>query len=404
MTPAMPSRLRPFRYTATGPAGQRLEGQILATSRLEALHRLRQQGLSDISCQPLTTPTIHIFPSLLLFRIAPAHLARFFHQLHQLLSAGVGIRQAIETLSTRGLPRQMQAALRRMVPELAAGRPLSELMQAFPQVFPPEAVGLVQAGERTGHLPQICADLDEYYSLLHRGFLALRIASIYFALVFLLAAAIPQFPWIISRGFSWYAAYARSHLLPALVAIAAALLLLKIAFGHPALRPARDLIALYTPVLRGLEMNAMRMRFLRVLESATRAGLTLPEVLELAAPAVGNTITAIEVLAAADRARQLGGRAMLELPFLRPTDRHLLATAIDAGRIDQAAARLLSDARQEFQTRTAVARLASIIALYGLAAAAVAAAAVIGWLNIYGAMAERAGVADLWNELLHGGK
>ena len=84
-------------------------------------------------------------------------LTLFSQQLLALISAGLTLADAVETLAEKEDRPESRKVLKQIVAQLYEGRPISAALQSFPEVFPALYVATVRASERTG-------DLDEALS------------------------------------------------------------------------------------------------------------------------------------------------------------------------------------------------------------------------------------------------
>lgn len=397
-------------YRAHGEDGQVFEGEMEAPSRLEALKDLARRGWHVDYCddrplperrpEPGTQPVV-IFPELLFLRPSPGRLANFYHQLGQLLSAGVTPHEAAEALARRAPTARLRQVMAAIAPQLAAGASLAEALARYPQLFPPEAAGLLRAAERSGDWPAICNELEEWYTRLYKGLLWILVARVYYAAVLLVAFLVPFFPYFLTRGIGWYVNFVLTCVVPAVGAVVFLWLAWRAVWALPPARPLRDRLALVIPVARGYELRAAALRLFRALHSLLRAGLTAGEALAIAADATGNGVLAGRVRGAAEALRR--GASVEEvttgLHFLSPQQRATLTTAFQSGRLEEGLARLAEEARDQTAMKLWQARLAVVGTGIVLVTVVAVAALIVGWLNLYAAMAERAGVADIWQEL-----
>jgi type II secretory pathway component PulF len=82
------------------------------------------------------------------------------NQLADLLKAGITPAEALNQLAARTWSPKMGGAVKRMSAKASAGVPLSEAMEAEPELFAPSTVGAVRSGETSGNLWQsidVCA-------------------------------------------------------------------------------------------------------------------------------------------------------------------------------------------------------------------------------------------------------
>lgn len=82
------------------------------------------------------------------------NLLLFTQELHALVSAGLGVAEAILVLLERSNGPHVQRVLQQLLTHLQEGQRLSQAMQRQSGVFPPLLVGIVQSAEDTSDLPK----------------------------------------------------------------------------------------------------------------------------------------------------------------------------------------------------------------------------------------------------------
>ncbi len=288
-----------------------------------------------------------------------------------------------------------------MSPSLPPAAPSPRGLARYPQLFPPEVAGLLRAAERSGDWPGICEELEDWYNRLYKGLLWFLLGRAYYALTLVFIVLVPFLPYAISRGFGWYFHFLLTRLLPVLVSLGALWLGWRVFWALPHNRPLRDRLILHVPLARTLEMRAAGLRFFRALGSLLHAGIEPGEGLILAADATGNVVLAAAVRGAGEAVRH-GARIediSAGLPFLTFGQRSTLATAFQAGRLDEGLKHLADDAREQAAGKLWQNRLltfgagALVVTILG------ALAVIVGYLNLYAAMADKAGISDIWQEL-----
>ena len=93
-----------------------------------------------------------------------AQRAELYHQLSQLLDAGIGLPQALEVLHRSPPVRSFRVPLARLIQRLEQGSTFSQAIQAVEGWLPSFDSALLEAGERSGRLPQCFKLLAQYYS------------------------------------------------------------------------------------------------------------------------------------------------------------------------------------------------------------------------------------------------
>ncbi|MDF0379356.1 type II secretion system F family protein [Methylophilus sp. YYY-1] len=142
-----------YRYTAIDKTGHLTRGYGTSDSEEALAASLQQQGLELLTVklgEPLRWRQSRVHPKMLIV---------FCVQLEQLLQAGLPLCQAIAVSAEQAEQAVMAEALRGLLRDLEAGKLLSQALQAQPKVFPALFYQLVNAGERTGQLPETFGQL-----------------------------------------------------------------------------------------------------------------------------------------------------------------------------------------------------------------------------------------------------
>ncbi len=144
-----------YRYIAIDQYGRRQRGRLDMPDEQALIAHLHQQGCELLSVK-LGQARVVRQPS-----VSTQLLILFCVQMEQLLQAGVPLLQSVAELVQQHEHRGMVAALRTIKHDLEAGKLLSQAFQAQPKVFPPLFAQLIEAGERTGQLPDIFGHLAQ---------------------------------------------------------------------------------------------------------------------------------------------------------------------------------------------------------------------------------------------------
>jgi general secretion pathway protein F len=129
-------------------------------------------------------------------------LMLFSQELLALMSAGLTIVDAVETLAEKESRPESKSVLQQLVAHLYEGRSLSHALQALPAVFPPLYVSTVRASEKTGDLTEALTRYIEYQSQIDVVRKKVVSASIYplvllgaggLVTIFLMAYVVPRF-------------------------------------------------------------------------------------------------------------------------------------------------------------------------------------------------------------------
>lgn len=135
-----------FAYTAKTQQGQRTEGTISATTRIEALQRLRQRSLFPLTVTDSSKTTLPMTRWEFKPRVKKDQVADACTQLADLLSNGVPMLEALQILSEASVHTGLKSALKSVHDAMAEGANLDQAMAAQPHVFSELTLSMVRAG------------------------------------------------------------------------------------------------------------------------------------------------------------------------------------------------------------------------------------------------------------------
>lgn len=148
-----------FSYEALDGQGRRVDGILDAESEEAARGRLRSIGLYPVSVRAGVAPGR--FEGLFA-HISQRDVAGFTRQLATLVGAGFTIADALATLSDQSTNPRLRRVVMEILDKVRAGRQLSDAIrdqgEVFGGMFPP----MIRAGEKSGRLPEILAQLSIY--------------------------------------------------------------------------------------------------------------------------------------------------------------------------------------------------------------------------------------------------
>ena len=165
---AAPSTQR-FLYKAMGAGAGVTQGEIESTDGARAREELRRQGLVVIELRSASgrversgagakkrgSETKHRRDSA--WRRTRAEV---FAELALLLESGMSLDRSIATVSHVATKPAHQAALAGLAEAVREGRTLAEALRRQPEWFTPYQVGMAQAGEDSGRLPEVLRALN----------------------------------------------------------------------------------------------------------------------------------------------------------------------------------------------------------------------------------------------------
>lgn len=136
-------------------------------------------------------------------------LLLFVQEVHALITAGLSITEAIETLLERSSLESERLIVQRVLTDLKTGLRLSQTLERQPAVFPPLLVGIVQSSEDTSDLPRALERYLQYELQLRILRQKITSAAIYPAILmsvgtlvalFLLGYVVPRFASVYQGG------------------------------------------------------------------------------------------------------------------------------------------------------------------------------------------------------------
>jgi|GEM_PF-4887954 len=223
-------------------------------------------------------------------RLSTSDKALFFRQLAIMLKASIPLVTAFASLKTQFVHGKLNRLLGVMQSNILQGKSLQQAMSNFPQDFSPFILGMVDAGEKGGDLPQIfdkLAQVEEDRKEF-QGKLSAELA--YPLLVLLLSVFILPLPLLFSPG-KGADLYVHS-LIGALIPLA--ILILILILGHHYLMPnqtfayAWQTFWIHVPLVGGLIKEQSLMVFFQTFGYLYSAGVSNLEAFRLASAAQSN--------------------------------------------------------------------------------------------------------------------
>ena len=266
----------------------------------------------------------------------------FFQFLAVMVDAGIPVIQAVKMLARRTSSERFRRVLNTVAFNVSRGKTLSDSMARFPNVFGDVEIGVVRAGEASGHLDKMLARLSEQLSKSHEMQVKLVSASVYPAvvlLVLILAASgmliwvIPSLTRLLTEGglkesdfpfatrFLIFLSSALSNYWWAIIiGLIALYLLVHVMVSTENGRYRWDLLKLRIPVVGTLLRKVLVLRFVSMLGILIDSGLPVVQSLTIIATSLNNEIYRLKVFEIISRVQQ-GEKissSLMDTPFLFP--------------------------------------------------------------------------------------
>src|SRR5262249_45427137 len=145
-----------FQYRAVDASGRVSSGNIVALDRARAIAEIRRSGSIPIDISKANDGASRPAKG---GRKSHAHVRRLVGELAVLLDAGLPLDRAF-ALAIDNIPEgSARNQFAGMLAEVREGRSLSQAMAARPDLFPPTAQAMAEAGEMNGKLADALARL-----------------------------------------------------------------------------------------------------------------------------------------------------------------------------------------------------------------------------------------------------
>lgn len=308
-----------FRYKAVEPASKKThEGTIEATSLRHAREQLRNQGLvvqmvSQVNqrrqvqaLKDVASTRQRSWLKRLLFRVTLKDLHLFCQQLSMLLEAGLPLIGALFILEQQTMNPTFVAIVQHLRNSIVTGQTLTTAMIGCDGVFNRLFIAMVQAGEKSGRLPESFAALEQilgrYIGLMGKLVSAMLYPLLTLAVMILVAIGmlifvIPQLEGVlvkqgkelplVTQSLIWVSQGIRNFWPLVLIGGAVGLW----SFGHFAKHQGKELVAyviLKIPVVGKLICDLNASRFAMVVGNLLKSGVPIQEALRLSEAVVSN--------------------------------------------------------------------------------------------------------------------
>ncbi len=145
-----------FAYRAVNADGRLIHGRIEAINLTDLEMRLKRLDLDFVTGTPIKRPQLFSRSS-----VPRRELIHFCFHLEQLHRAGVPVQEGLTDLRDTLEHPRFKEVVAALVEAIDGGQTLSQAMESQRPVFDPVFVSLVHAGETTGRLPEVLANLAD---------------------------------------------------------------------------------------------------------------------------------------------------------------------------------------------------------------------------------------------------
>lgn len=203
-----------FAYTARSRTGEKIEGTIEALDRRSALLRIERGGnvpviVEEKSVEDLQEPKTSWWAVSWKRgrrrKMRTRDVLVFTSELSDLLSSGMKLGNALNTLSRRSMNPDADAIIKDLRDEIIQGASLSNALSQYKETFPTLYVSMVMAGEASGNLADIMQRIVKHYERVQEVKEKVTLALVYpcivltvgiATLIFTMVFVVPRFSMV----------------------------------------------------------------------------------------------------------------------------------------------------------------------------------------------------------------
>lgn len=363
-----------FAYSAISKDGRHVEGTLTAPSREEALAALKNQGSKPLLIKEAGKSAAKKF-NLGAGRVKSHDLVIFTRELSTMISAGVPLAGALDTLQTQVENKKFKSQLIAIVKDVEGGTALGDALAKHPSTFSPIYVNMVKAGEAGGILDEIMKKLAAQQEKDSAIKAQVKSATTYplvllgitiIAFFVLTGFVVPKIGAMVTNlgapgsklPVQTRAMLAVSDLIRSKwgvlvgIAIVGGLFYLNHWRKTPSGKPKFDKYVLKVPIINTIIIKVAIARFARIFASLMGAGVTVLDALTVTGQAIGNYVIEQELMAAAKdvkNGKQLS-QSLSESKFFPPIVSQMLSVGEETGKTDEVLIKVADFYEEEVDT------------------------------------------------------
>lgn len=347
-----------FEYQAIQVGGEATNGIVTADSPRQAREQLRGQDVFVTDLKPVEgdsgrTPLWRLPSSLSGRRLRTVALAT--RQFSTMLGSGMPLTEAISALTEQVEDQRFARVLREVRERVTRGYPLADAMASHPNYFDRLYIGMVRAGEASGHLNEVLGQLAEFC---HREYrVRSRVATLMTYPLVVMTVAVGVIIFLLSYVVPTIITIFQDNRLPLplptriLIAVSDFLHTWWLALGigfiglYPILRAIGetekgrlviDSFKLRIPIMGSLFKKQAISRFASTLSALLRSGLPMLDALGIIKEVVGNQVVANSVneIAESVTAGQDLSAPLKNSDVFPPMVSYMVSTGEQSGQLD----------------------------------------------------------------------
>lgn len=336
-------------------------------------------------------------------RTALRDLSAFYRQFATLIHAGLPMFQTLVALEANTTNPRLKEITRAAQRRVQAGGRLSDVLEAYPWIFPPMHIEMIRGAEQGGMLEDVLRQLGTYVDhemeirriismetfypklvlfmalmMLGRSFLTTNVPAI----SALVLASMGKRSYSTGDYFGDTIGFGLEILLPIVAASIACRLFL---FNSSAVREGYDQIKVRIPILGGVIQRFVIAKFCRVFAAMYKAGFGMPQSLRLAGASCGSAVAeraALRAVASVERGG-LVSSGLKEGGFFSGLTIDMLRTGEATGSLDETMEKVAE--YYEAEAKVKARQLALIFSVFVLLLVAILVGMAV--IQFYGGMA-----------------
>lgn len=303
-----------FTYLATNSLNKSVSGSVEASDRAAVIGLLGKQGLRPVSIKEIAggKSSFSINDFLGGNKVKSDHLVMFTRQLSAMVSAGVPLIRALNSLQEHSESTALKKLLSSIIKDVEDGSPLADALGKYPNTFSDVYVNMVRAGEAAGILDEILKRLatqQEKNATIRKKvksamtYPMVLIVITIIAFFGLMLFVIPQIGKILTDlggpdaklppltiGMLAISSFITSFWFIVFPAIFGGVIFLLRYLKTPAGKSQLHHVVLKVPGINAIIMKVAIARFARTFSALMGAGVAVLEALDVTAHAVGNVV------------------------------------------------------------------------------------------------------------------
>ncbi len=311
-----------YSYVIIDKRGKQIKGSLDSESVNDAMDELRQMGNVVVSIDEAGAFSREVKISIFKKKPKPRDMSVFCRQFVSIISAGVPVVTALEMLSEQSENKELSKALAECKKTIEQGETLASAMSAWPGVFPPMLITLVEAGEASGSLEISFTRMAEQFEKEAKLKATVKKATVYptflivvaiIAVSAMLTFVVPSFESMltdlgtqmpaITKVVLAISRFMQHRWYLVIAAVVAIVLTLRVYAHSPSGKYIIDKLSLSMPLVGSLTTKTASARMSRTLGTLIGAGLPLDDALSIVSNTMTNVLFKNAIIEARDAVR-----------------------------------------------------------------------------------------------------